>query len=526
MPQLELTQLNIVLSVTGAFLILYGIISSKIKYSFYLGEALPATVIGIILGPTASRFVDSATWGSPQEPDTQNEITYGVSRVVIGIQLAIVGFQLPAKYQLIRWKELVFGAMPVLTIMWLSTSVCIYILIPHVSWLGALVISSCVACNDSVLSQAIAKGPFADKYVPKRLRDSISSEAGANDLFQFPMLMLATFLIRHAAAPGSGEANTAGTVSIIEGADAVGRIGGGVGVALKMWFLETWLYTVLLSIAYGAVVGYMTCLAIKFALRRKWIDSENLFLFPTAIALFVLGTAGAIDTEDLLACFAAGNALNWNGIYQEECDNKHDGVNPTICSLLNYGAFLYIGTVMPWHEFNDPKTGITYGRLFGLGFLILLFRRIPANMLTYKLLPCISAIFFVEHTRHIFPELGEGDEEESNLIAALGPTVYWLVFFSIVVHGISVPILDFIYKKLGVTTIQDEHSDTLPFARTPYIPRYSVSLGSQETIVMVEEKQAKDLSWESVSDPDRKSFCDDKKSLDVSDVKVEMKEWV
>lgn len=152
--------------------------------------------------------------------------------------------------------------------------------------MGALVISSCVACNDSVLSQAIAKGPFADKYVPKRLRDSISSEAGANDLFQFPMLMLATFLIRHAAAPGSGEANEAETsTSIVKGADDVGRIGGGVSEALKMWVLETWLYTVLLSIAYGAVIGYGSSLAIKFGLRRRWIDKENLFLFPTAIAV-------------------------------------------------------------------------------------------------------------------------------------------------------------------------------------------------------------------------------------------------
>ncbi|KAB2572100.1 Cation/H+ exchanger [Lasiodiplodia theobromae] len=503
MPQLELSQLNIVLSVTGAFLVLYGIISSKIKYSWYLGEALPATIIGIILGPTASKFVDSATWGEANE-DTLHEITYGVSRVVIGIQLVIVGFQLPAKYPLIRWKEFAFGAAPVLTIMWLSTSVCVYVLIPKVTWLGSLVISSCVACNDSVLSQAIAKGPFADKYVPRRIRDSVSAEAGANDLFQFPMLMLATFLIRHAAAPGAGAANTE-EISIISGADDVGRIGGGIGVALRMWVLETWLYTVLLSIAYGAVVGYLSCLAIKFALRRKWIDSENLFLFPTAIALFVLGTAGAIDTEDLLACFAAGIALNWNGIYQEECDNRHDGVNPTICSLLNYGGFLYIGTVMPWNEFNGSEiTGI-------------------------------SAIFFAEHTRHLFPELGEGDAEETSLIAALGPTVYWLVLFSIVVHGVSVPLLDFVYRKLGVSTIP--HEDTLPLSRTPSLPRYSESTGSREATVVVEDKQVgkssfetvslEKVSWEDSWSADRKSsFDDDKKSLDVSDFKAEMKEFV
>lgn len=34
----------------------------------------------------------------------------------------------------------------------------------------------------------------------------------------------------------------------------------------------------------------------------------------------------------------------------------------------------------------------------------------------------IGAIFFAEHTRTLFPELGEGDEEEFNLIASLTPS--------------------------------------------------------------------------------------------------------
>jgi NhaP-type Na+/H+ or K+/H+ antiporter len=53
---------------------------------------------------------------------------------------------------------------------------------------------------------------------------------------------------------------------------------------------------------------------------------------------------------------------------------------------------MYIGTIFPWREFQMPDvTGITVGRLFILGFLILLFRRIPAIFLTYKLMPrCVK----------------------------------------------------------------------------------------------------------------------------------------
>jgi NhaP-type Na+/H+ or K+/H+ antiporter len=56
--------------------------------------------------------------------------------------------------------------------------------------------------------------------------------------------------------------------------------------------------------------------------------------------------------------------------------------------MLNFGGFMYIGTIFPWQEFHMPDvTGITITRLFILGFLIMIFRRIPAIFLVYKLMP-------------------------------------------------------------------------------------------------------------------------------------------
>lgn len=189
-----------------------------------------------------------------------------------------------------------------------------------------------------------------------------------------------------------------------------------------------------------------------------------------------MGTCGAIGTDDLLACFVAGNALNWDGEYLEETERRHDEVNSCVDVLLNFGGFMYIGTVLPWSEFHQPETtGITIPRLIALGVLVVLFRRIPAILVSYKLMPGVcknikealfmgyfgpigaGAVFYLEHTRtHLFPPLGEGDEEETNLMAAIGPVVYWLVFFSIVVHGLSIPILDVIYRIMGVKPIRDD----------------------------------------------------------------------
>jgi NhaP-type Na+/H+ or K+/H+ antiporter len=104
--------------------------------------------------------------------------------------------------------------------------------------------------------------------------------------------------------------------------------------------------------------------------------------------LFTIGTCGVIGTNDLLACFSAGTALNWDGAYLSETEARHDEVNPSIDVLLNFAGFMYIGAVIPWADFHQPETtGITYPRLILLGFMVLLFRRIPSLLVLWKLMP-------------------------------------------------------------------------------------------------------------------------------------------
>lgn len=147
-----------------------------------------------------------------------------------------------------------------MTLMWLLTTACFLATIPKVTLLASMAIAAAVTCTDPVLSQAVAKGPFSDKYVARPLREIISTEACLNDGFGFPFLMLAVYLMRHAdTAPFDPEAGTEG---------ALNRLGGGLGDAMKYWFLETWLYTVLLSAVYGFLVGFAACKGIKFGLKR------------------------------------------------------------------------------------------------------------------------------------------------------------------------------------------------------------------------------------------------------------------
>lgn len=74
MPVLNVSELNIVLTIIGAFILGFGVISVLIKNRWLLGEALPAMTLGIILGPLAAKFLDSSRWGSA-EPGQVSEIT-------------------------------------------------------------------------------------------------------------------------------------------------------------------------------------------------------------------------------------------------------------------------------------------------------------------------------------------------------------------------------------------------------------------------------------------------------------------
>ncbi len=72
----------------------------------------------------------------------------------------------------------------------------------------------------------------------------------------------------------------------------------------------------------------------------------------------------------------------------------------------------------------------------------------------------IGAIFYVEYGRQLFPKPGEGDQEENRLTSAMGPVVYWLVLFSIIVHGNAHQFSDVILWYSLLWQVYPFHSST------------------------------------------------------------------
>jgi sodium/hydrogen antiporter len=320
----------------------------------------------VAFSPPAANFIRPLEYAGSEE--NLHQITLYFSRLVLGVQLVLAGVQLPSRYLKKQWKPLSLLIGPIMAAMWLTTSLLVWALVPNMEFLHALVVGSCVTPTDPVLSNVIVNGKFADHNVPKELQRIIIAESGANDGLGYPFLFFALYLIKY-TGPASDP------------------VDGGAAKAMGMWFGETLGYTILLSVVYGAVVGWLAKEALHWAESRKYVDRESFLVFAISLALFITGTCGMIGSDDVLACFIAGNVFTWDDWFRLE--TLDDSLQPTIDMLLNVTVFLWYGAVCPWDRFlhNDV---IPLYRLVPLGLLVLLLRRLPWVLAIHKWIPQIE----------------------------------------------------------------------------------------------------------------------------------------
>ncbi|KAK4631885.1 Na(+)/H(+) antiporter 1 [Fulvia fulva] len=442
MPTLSVVNFNIVCSVLGGFITIFGLVSYLLKEKFHLSEALISTLAGVVFSPHATNWIRPLDYADGNDVDLET-ITLYFSRLVLGVQLVLAGVQLPSKYLWKEKKSLSILLGPGMIIMWLVTSLLVWGLMPDIDFVMAIAIGSCVTPTDPVLSNSIVKGKFADKNIPPPLQKIIIAESGANDGLGYPFLFLGLYLLKYAGDGGLGHH-------------------GGVGHAFALWFYDTWAYVIILSIVYGALIGWLAKEALHWAEERHYVDRESFLVFAIALALFIVGTAGMLGSDDVLACFIAGNAFTWDDWFRLE--TKDDSLQPTIDMLLNVAIFMWFGAVCPWHSFVHNSVIPIY-RLIPLGILVLLLRRLPMVLGFHKQIHQIehwqhasfvgffgpigvSAIFYLYIAREFLREIevdGHEREDAAREFEVLEVVVWFLVICSIVVHGLSIPL-----GKLGL----------------------------------------------------------------------------
>ena len=246
---------------------------------------------------------------------------------------------------------------------WLITGGFIYLLVPGVNFLAALVIAACATPTDPILAASVVgKGKFAQKHVPSHIRHLLQCESGCNDGAAFPFLYLALFLIF--------------------------RQEHNVGEAIGWWIVLVILYQIILGTLIGAGVGIIARKMLKFAKRRALIDRESMVAMYVSLALFTTAATTLAGSDDLLAAFACGTAFAWDDWFSESIEDSN--FSNIIDLLVNCITFIYIGATMPFSDFNNSVISIYPWRLVLLGLAVLLLRRLPMMLLLYRWMPDIK----------------------------------------------------------------------------------------------------------------------------------------
>ncbi len=419
------------------------LVSLFVKERLYIGEATVATICGVIFGPHAANLFNPLTWGNT------DQITLECSRVVLVVQCFAVGVELPKAYMERHWRSVIFLLVPVMTFGWLITSLFIWWMITPLSWLESLMCAACVTATDPVLaSSVVGKGKFA-KRVPKHLRDLLSAESGCNDGMAFPFIYLSFYLIHY--RPNTHE------------------------VAYH-WFCETILYECIFGATYGVLIGYIGRHMIKWADRKGLIDRESFLVFYFVLALFCAGTGATLGTDDLLVGFAAGVGFSNDGWFTEKTEESH--VSNVIDLLLNLAYFVYLGSIIPWEQYNAPQFGLTPWRLVIIAIFVVFFRRIPIMLALKPLIPDIKTWREALFAGHFGP-IGVGaifaailaraeletdtttplgvlpsnpDTENYLVVQIIWPLTTFLVITSILVHGSSIAVFT-LGKRINTLTL-------------------------------------------------------------------------
>ena len=235
--------------------------SSHVLADLYLVIAL---LFGVIFSPHALDWIRPSSYTKGSDIDVEY-ITLYFSRLVLGVQLVVAGVQLPSQYLRREWKSLALLLGPGMVIMWIVSSLLVWALVPNTPIVFALAIGACITPTDPVLSNTIVKGRFADANVSEDLQNIIIAESGTNDGLGYPFLFLPLYLIRYVNY-GGGQPY-------------------GTQTAVGLWFGETLGYQILLSIAYGVVVGWLAKEMLRFAERHNLVDRESFLVFSISIAV-------------------------------------------------------------------------------------------------------------------------------------------------------------------------------------------------------------------------------------------------
>jgi len=238
----------------------------------------------------------------------------------------------------------------------------------------------------------------------------------------------------------------------------------------------------------GGILGLLFSRLFKFSHKRGFINRESYVAQYIALAILIMGIFVTIGSDDLLAAFAAGTAISWDGNFN---DHTEDEVFASVIDLLlNCACFVYIGAWLSFDAFTIPDLDIIPWRLAVLTCGILFLRRIPAILVLYRWIPEITswrealfcghfgpmgvgAIFISTLAVHHLPHPSNPPQTQQDILTlSIHPIVSFVVLSSIIVHGLSIPFFNLGQNVSRTVTL----TATFTSPRSRYQPDWALNI--------------------------------------------------
>ncbi len=329
-------ELDIVLAAVGVLGVVVATMSAKMR-SLPISEPLLGLVAGIVLGPQVVGVLAMPTLVAEQS------LLHEVSRVLLAISVMAVALRYP-------FGEVRRHVRPVLILLLLVLPV-MAVVSAGLGWaiLGmplaaAALFGAAISPTDPVLSSSVVTGDAAERVLPARDRQLLSVESGSNDGLALPLVLVAVTM---AGALTPGGALT----------ESAWQVGGGVVL--------------------GVGIGWLGGHALRLGARHGATASAPSLFFTVVLALGILGAAGLLHVDGILAVFVGGVAFNIVGTGRERA--SEDSVDEAINRFAVLPLFVLFGAALPWRQWVELGwQGVV------LVLAVLLLRRIPIVLLMMR----------------------------------------------------------------------------------------------------------------------------------------------
>jgi NhaP-type Na+/H+ or K+/H+ antiporter len=310
-----LHQVNTVIAIVGIVVVLVGLVSARIE-TLPVTKPLVALGVGITTGPNLLGWIDPDGWHDP------HLILQEAARFTLAISVFGIALRTPTSdfRRLMRPVALLLSLG--ILVMWAVSAGLAWV------WLGlspvaAVLLGAILTPTDPVVASSIVTGGLAERCLPDRLRAALSLESGANDGLAYLLVLLPILLVEH----GWGQ------------------------TAFWRGLLDTALVGVLLAVITGGAIGYVVAIALHRADKINWVEKHSLLGLSIALSLCVVAVVKLVDSDGILAAFAAGAAFNF-GIDRSE-EFQEQNVQEAISKLFNLPIFVLLGALLPWRAWME-----------------------------------------------------------------------------------------------------------------------------------------------------------------------------